>query len=342
VVGVAALLALLLAVPFFASSTFLHLGVLILFYAYLGQAWNLLGGYAGQFSFGHAAFFGLGAYASSLLYLRLGVSPWLGLVAGSGVAAAFGLACGHLGFRYNLRGPYFALVMLAFAEMLRVIAENWAAVGGAQGLLLPLRGDSLLDLQFTSRAPFFYLLAALTGALTGLTWAIQRRRLGYALRAIRDNEEAAESLGVDTYRAKMTVMAVSAGATAVGGSLYAQYLLHMDPEIGFGAAMSIEILLRPIIGGAGTVLGPLLGSLLLTPLSEGAKAVFRGHSGLHLMAYGALLVAVILFLPEGAMGLIGRVRARLSAWAQPRQQGGAGAGGGASGTPEAREDGSHA
>jgi branched-chain amino acid transport system permease protein len=303
-------LAVVLCLPWVLSSTLLHVAVLILFYAYLGQAWNLLGGYAGQFSFGHAAFFGLGAYTSSLLYLRLGLSPWIGLSAGCGVAALFGLACGHLGFRYNLRGPYFALVMLAFAEMLRLIAENWEAVGGAQGLLLPLRGDSWSALQFTSRLPFYYVLVALTGTLTGLAWAIQGRRLGYSLRAIRDNEEAAESLGVNAYGAKMTVTAISAGATAIGGSLYAQYLLHVDPEVGFGAAMSIEILLRPIIGGAGTVLGPLLGSLLLTPLSEGAKALFRGYSGLHLMAYGALLVGVILFLPDGAMGLLGRLNGR--------------------------------
>jgi len=310
----ALIVATLCAIPLVASTTALHLFVLIFFYAYLGQAWNLLSGFGGQFSFGHAAFFGLGAYTSSLLWLHLGISPWIGLGAGAAAGLAFGLGCGFLSFRYGLKGPYFALVMLAFAEMLRVVAENWEAVGGAQGLLIPLLGNRPLELQFAGRVPFYYLTLALLLALTWLTWRIQGWRLGFSLRAVRDDEQAAESLGVNVFRTKMAAMALSAGATAIGGGIYAQYLLHIDPETAFGAAVSIDILLRPIIGGAGTVLGPLLGSLLLTPLSEVSKALFRGYAGLNLMIYGAMLVAVVISLPEGLMGLVLRVRER---WTRP-------------------------
>ena len=297
-------LALLLALPWLAGATLVHLCIIVFFYAYLGQAWNILGGYAGQFSFGHAAFFGLGAYTSSLLYLHLGISPWLGLLAAAAVGGAFGLASGFLSFRYGLRGPYFALVMLAFAEMLRIVAENWVAIGGAQGLLIPLHGNAPLAFQFTSKLPFYYIMLALLTGITALAWAIQRSRLGYYLQAIRENEEAAEALGVDSFRYKMIAMAISAALTAVGGTFYAQYLLYIDPEITLGTTVSVEILLRPIIGGAGTVLGPLLGSLVLTPFSEIAKTMFRGYIGVHLMIFGALLVAVIIFLPQGIMGLV--------------------------------------
>lgn len=296
--------ALLLALPLAAGATLLHLLIIVFFYAYLGQAWNILGGYAGQFSFGHAAFFGLGAYTSTLLYLKLGVSPWLGLLAAGCVGMAFGLFCGYLSFRYGLRGPYFALVMLAFAEMLRIVAENWTAVGGSVGILVPLQGNAPWQFQFASKVAFYYVMLALLAGITALTWGIGRSRLGTYLLAIRENEEAAAALGVDPFRTKMIAMAFSAFLTALGGTFYAQYLLYIDPEITFGPTVSIEILLRPIIGGAGTVLGPLLGSLVLTPLSETAKTLFRGYIGVHLMIFGALLVAVIIFLPQGIMGLV--------------------------------------
>ena len=296
--------AVLLALPLVAGATLLHLFIVMFFFAYLGQAWNILGGYAGQFSFGHAAFFGLGAYTSTLLNLHTGLTPWLGMLAGGMVGSAFGLFSGYLSFRYGLRGPYFALVMLAFAEMLRIVAENWSAVGGAVGILIPLRGDAPLQLQFASKVPFYYVMLAMMLGVTALTYWMQRTRLGYYFQAIRENEEAAESLGVNSFRYKMIAMAFSAGLTAMGGTFYAQYLLYIDPEITFGTTISVEILLRPIIGGAGTVLGPLLGSLVLTPFSEIAKTLFRGYIGVHLMIFGVVLIAVIIFLPQGIMGLV--------------------------------------
>lgn len=294
----------LLLLPLVAGATLLHLLIIMFFWAYLGQAWNVLGGYAGQFSFGHAAFFGLGAYTSTLLHVHAGLSPWLGMLAAGCVGMAFGLFSGYLSFRYGLRGPYFALVMLAFAEMLRIVAENWSAVGGAVGILIPLQGNAPLQFQFGSKVSFYYVMLALLVGITALTWAIQRSRLGYCLLAVREDEEAAESLGVNAFRYKMTAMAVSAFLTAMGGTFYAQYLLYIDPEITFGTTISIEILLRPIVGGAGTVLGPLLGSAVLTPFSEIAKTLFRGYIGVHLMFFGVILIVVIIFLPQGIMGLV--------------------------------------
>ena len=271
--AVAAVLALL-AVPPFLSPYAVHTLVLVLFYAYLGTAWNVLGGYAGQFSFGHAAFFGIGAYTSTLLLVRLGVSPWIGLVAGGLLAAAFGCFAGYLSFRYGLRGPYFALVTLAFAEMLRLIAVNWMAIGGPMGILMPLSktGDSLWRLQFREKLPYYYVALALVAGALWLVRAIERSRLGHLLAAIRENEDAAEASGVDTLSTKLVAMAVSAFLTAVGGTFYAQYFTFIDPGLVLGPAVSVEILLRPIVGGPGTLLGP-------APRVDRPHAPVRGDAG---------------------------------------------------------------
>jgi branched-chain amino acid transport system permease protein len=295
----------LLAAPPFLSPYWVHTLVLVLYFAFLGTAWNLLGGYAGQFSFGHAAFFGIGAYTSTLLLVRLGVSPWIGLVAGGLLAAGFGCFAGYLSFRYGLRGPYFALVTLAFAEMLRLIAVNWMAVGGPMGILMPLSksGDSLWRLQFGEKLPYYYLALALVAAALWLVRRVERSRLGHLLAAIRENEDAAEASGVNTLAVKLVAMALSAFLTAVGGTFYAQYFTFIDPGLVFGPAVSVEILLRPIVGGPGTLMGPLLGSIVLTPLSEATRALLRGRPGVDVMVYGALLVVVITFLPGGLVGV---------------------------------------
>jgi branched-chain amino acid transport system permease protein len=302
--AVGALAAAALVVPPVLSPYLVHILVLIVFFAFLGVAWNLLGGYAGQFSFGHAAFFGIGAYTSSLLLVRLGVTPWIGLLAGGVAAAVFGCFAGYLSFRYGLRGPYFALVTLAFAEMLRLVALNWTTVGGPMGILIPLprEGDAVWRLQFHDKLPYYYLALALLAAALWLTRTIERSRLGYVLAAVRENEEAAEASGVDTMGAKLRAMGLSAFLTALGGTFYAQYFSFIDPALTFGPAVSVEILLRPVIGGAGTLLGPVLGSVVLTPLSEVTRSLIRGRPGVDVMVYGALLVAVVSFLPGGLLG----------------------------------------
>lgn len=307
--GLVAVAAAALA-PLFLSAYVVHLMVLVLFFAFLGVAWNVLGGYAGQFSFGHAAFFGIGAYTSTLLLVRLGVSPWAGFLAGAALAAAFGCFAGYLSFRYGLRGPYFALVTLAFAEMLRLVALNWMAIGGPMGILIPLPrvGEAFWRLQFPDKLPYYYLMLALLGAALGLNRLVERARLGHVLAAIRENEEAAEASGVDTLRAKLQAMALSASLTALGGTFYAQYFSFIDPTLAFGPAVSVEILLRPIVGGPGTLLGPVLGSLVLTPLSELTRSFIRGRPGVDVMVYGAVLVVVVTFLPGGLVGAWRRIR----------------------------------
>ena len=308
--GLVAVVAAAALAPLFLSAYVVHLMVLVLFFAFLGVAWNVLGGYAGQFSFGHAAFFGIGAYTSTLLLVRLGVSPWAGFLAGAALAAAFGCFAGYLSFRYGLRGPYFALVTLAFAEMLRLVALNWMAIGGPMGILIPLPrvGEAFWRLQFPDKLPYYYLMLALLGAALGLNRLVERARLGHVLAAIRENEEAAEASGVDTLRAKLQAMALSASLTALGGTFYAQYFSFIDPTLAFGPAVSVEILLRPIVGGPGTLLGPVLGSLVLTPLSELTRSFIRGRPGVDVMVYGAVLVVVVTFLPGGLVGAWRRIR----------------------------------
>ena len=299
------LLAAALVIPLLVRSEYL-IGTLTLiyFFAFVGQGWNILGGYAGQFSFGHALFFGIGAYTSSLLFLKVGLTPWVGMWCGAALAVLVGLLTGHLSFRFGLRGAYFALIMLAFAEIFRVAATNLDWVGGSFGILVPLRGHAPALFQFGDKRYFYYIiLAMLVGACYGVR-KLERSKLGYQMAAIRENESAAEGLGVNAYRVKLTAMALSAGLTALGGTLYAQYFSYVDPAIGFGPANSIEILLRPIIGGAGTVWGPLLGSLLLGGLGEGTRGLVKSYAGVHLMIYGAILMGAVVFLPHGVMGWI--------------------------------------
>ncbi|MCL5950233.1 MAG: branched-chain amino acid ABC transporter permease [Chloroflexi bacterium] len=309
---------IVLVLPLVLDSYLLSLAILILFWGLLGQGWNIMGGYAGQFSFGHAAFYGLGAYTSTWLLVNAGVNPWIGMLAGGLVAVVFGLFTGFLTFRYGLRGPYFALATFAFAEMLRLIAINWEVVNKSRGIQVPLRGtDSLLAFQFeTTKVPYYYIILGMVLFTLALTYWIDHSKLGYYFKAIRENEEAAAALGVNPLRYKLLAMSISAFITAMGGTFYSQYLLFIDPEIVFGPQASVEILLRPIIGGAGTVLGPIVGALLLTPLSEFARtllreppgflALLRGHAGTDMMVFGALLIVTIILMPSGLVGWVAK------------------------------------
>jgi branched-chain amino acid transport system permease protein len=313
----AAVVAVLLALPAFPSvfgSYAVTVFTLIFFYGFLGQAWNVVGGYAGQLSAGHAAFLGVGAYTAALLSAEAGVTPWLGMFAGGALAAVLGTVVGFLGFRFGLRGFYFVLLTVALSEICRIIAANTEAVGGALGYYITFTGDPR-QFQFQDTRAYYYIALALMVAATGLVAWLERRRFGVYLAAIRDDEAACEAAGVDTFRYKMLAMLLSSFLTGVGGTFYAYYLFSLQPNTVFGVPLSVEIIIRPIVGGAGTVLGPVVGSFILSPLAELSRHYFAqgGWHGAHLIVYGALLVAVVLFLPEGAYPRLARALRRRAA-----------------------------
>jgi branched-chain amino acid transport system permease protein len=300
-----------LALPQLVRSAYaLNFLILVLFSAYLGQAWNVLGGFAGQSSFGHVVFFGTGAYTSSILQMRYGVNPWLGMAAAGLAGALVGGAIGFLSFRFGLRGSYFALITLAFAEAFRIVANSVPITGAGLGILIPLR-PSAANFQFADKDGFYYvILMLLLGALAIAGW-LKRSRFGARLAAVRENEDAAAALGVDGFRCKLGAIALSGGLTAVGGTFYAQYFLYIDPSIAYGVGRSVEILLVAIVGGVGTVFGPLLGALALQTIGELTRAYLNAPA-LSLVVYGALLIAIVGFLPDGLVGLtrLGRRRRR--------------------------------
>jgi branched-chain amino acid transport system permease protein len=301
--GIASLVAvvILAALPAVLSSYAITVFIFIFFYAYLGQAWNIVGGYAGQLSAGHAAFVGVGAYTSAMLSMKLGLTPWIGMFVGGVLSAALGALIGFLGFRFGLRGFYFVLLTVAFAEICRIIALNTDAVGGALGLYITFTGNPR-HFQFQDNRVYYYVALALMLAATGLVAALEHRRFGEYLKAIREDENACEALGVNTFKYKMLAMVVSSFLTGVGGTFYAYYLFSLQPNSVFGIPLSVEIIIRPIVGGAGTVLGPILGSFILSPLGELSRIYLSqgGWSGLHLIVYGILLIVVVLFFPQGA------------------------------------------
>lgn len=306
--------AVLVALPWVVSSYVVTVLIFIFFYAYLGQAWNIVGGYAGQLSAGHAAFVGVGGYAAALLSMHAGLTPWIGMWIGGVLAAALGAVIGYLGFRFGLRGFYFVLLTVAFAEICRVLALNVDAVGGALGLYITFTGNPR-QFQFQDNRVYYYVALVLMLGATALVWALERHRLGSYLTAIRQDEAACEALGVDTFRCKMLAMVLSSFLTGVGGTFYAFYLFSLQPNAVFGIPLSVEIIIRPIVGGAGTVLGPIIGSFILSPLAEISRTYFSqgGWNGAHLIVYGLLLIAVVLFLPQGAYPALLRLARRRSA-----------------------------
>jgi branched-chain amino acid transport system permease protein len=294
-------LAVLLVLPAVLSSYALTIFILIFFYGFLGQAWNIVGGFAGQLSAGHAAFVGVGAYTAAMLSTEAGLTPWVGMFVGAALAALLGAVIAYLGFRFGLRGFYFVLLTVAFAEICRIAVSNIDALGGPLGLYITFTGDPR-QFQFQDARAYYYIALALMLVATATAWAIGRRRFGIYLRAIREDETAAEALGVNAFKYKMLAMVVSSFLTGLGGAFYAFYLFSLQPNTLFGIPLSVDIIIRPIVGGAGTLPGPLLGSFILTPLAELSR-LYLGQGGLHgahLIAYGALLISVVLFLPEGA------------------------------------------
>jgi branched-chain amino acid transport system permease protein len=305
-------LALLLAVPLFITSPHpLHVLTMTFLYGLMGIAWNLIGGYAGQVSFGHAVFFGTGAYTSTLLLTKLSLSPIIGMLVGAVAATALSLVIGYGCFR--LGGHYFAIATFTVGEVVLALAGAWQYIGAAVGIYVPLDRQNRwwLTLQFKSKAGYYYVALALL--LFGLVvcWQIGRSRIGFYFRAIKGDPEAARALGINIFRQKMFAMAVSAFLMALAGGLMAQYVLFIDPDSVFGGALSLMVCLVAVLGGAGSLWGPVIGAAVLIPLSEYSRT-FLGSSGqgLDLLIYGLLIVVVSVYQPEGLVGLWSRVRGR--------------------------------
>jgi branched-chain amino acid transport system permease protein len=306
--GSIAITALLLALLPAAvhSNTVINALVTAMIIGLAAQGWNLLAGYGGQFSFGHAAFFGAGAYGNAILQVRYGINAYAAMLVATAIGSVVGAAIGYLSFRSGLRGSYFALITLAFAEVFRIIANAAPLTGGAAGTLIKLQ-VSAVNFQFASRAVYFWMILALVTAAMLLVRAIERSRFGAYLVAVRENEDAAAALGVDTLHIKLEAITISAFLTALAGAFYVQYFLFVDATIGFGSWISIEALLAPIVGGLGTVFGPLLGALALYFLGEFAKAIAGRIPGIDLALFGILLVLIIAFARDGLHGVLTRL-----------------------------------
>ena len=296
--------------PFLLPSNYaLNVGTMILFAAFLGQSWNIAGGFAGQTSFGHVVFFGTGAYASTILQMTWGWNPWLGWVAAALAGGAVGLAIGAVAFRAGLRGSYFALITLAFAEVFRILANSAGFTRGGLGLLITA-DPRAANLQFKDPRWFYWIALALVVVSLAIAWWLKRSRFGARLAAIRENEDAARALGIDIFHEKTLCLGISGAMAGAGGTFYAQKYLYIDPSIAYGVEKSVEMLLVSMIGGAGTVFGPLVGAAVLGGVGELTRAYATGQ-GLSLVVYGAILIVIVAWLPNGLIGLFaGRAKRR--------------------------------
>ena len=320
VMVLAVVVGILAIVPFGVSRFTLSVAISALIFALAGIGWNVLSGFAGQFSFGHAAYFGLGAYTVAVTLTKYSISPWLGLVLGGLIAAVFGLLTGWISFRFGLKGAYFALATFALAEMLRLTFNNFDFVGAGIGIPIPLAGgDDWARIQFEDTPALqYWVILGLVALSTLAVIAVTKSRIGSMMLAVREDEDAASSLGINPLRAKLIAIAISGFITALAGGFYTQFLLFIDPDLAFGPFVSVLILLRPIIGGVGTIWGPVLGAGILSILGELTRTLVReppsflqvieGVNGLDQVIFGLILVLVIIRAPDGVLGWFRRRR----------------------------------
>jgi branched-chain amino acid transport system permease protein len=289
-----------------------NLIIITLLFAGLAQAWNILGGYCGQISLGHALYFGVGGYVSTILYVQAGIPPTIGMFAGGIVAGLLALLVGWPCFR--LSGHYYAIATVVVGEIGYLLFLNWDFVGGATGIYVPFHGESWAALQFrTAKLPYHYVALAFVAVTWIAAWLIEGSRWGFSWRAVRDDVVAARSLGVRIFPSKMAAAAISGFFTGVGGAIYAQYVGYIDPDSVLAGNFSILIALPAVLGGVGTLWGPLLGAVVLTPVSELSRSYLGGSGrGVDLMLYGALIVVVALARPQGLISLLG-IRKRVEA-----------------------------
>ena len=307
-----AALAFFLVAPLLVNDYLLTILILTFYFAYTGQAWNIMMGFAGQLSLGHALYVGLGAYTAAALYVHFGIAPWLGLPVAVAIAAASGAFIGFLAFRFGVSGVYFAILTIAFAEFARIGFDHFGWVGGSAGFFLPVANYSESDLWNLRGKPimFYYVMLAFTLAALVLCHLLLRSRMGTYWLAIREDEEAARSLGIDTFRYKMYAVTISAGMTSIAGVLIAFYHNNLFPEQTFSIVRSIELLLPPIIGGVGTLFGPVIGAFLLQGLAETLNEILAGLGlempGAKQVFFGLCLLFVVMLLPEGVWPWLAR------------------------------------
>lgn len=289
------------------SGVILNFAMMALYACLMAQSWNLLGGYGGQFSFGHALFFGTGAYVQAIAQMQGGINAWMALPLAIAGAAAVGLFVGAVSFRYGLRGSYFALVTLAFAEVFRILSLSVPFTGAGVGLMLPLKQDAV-HMQFADRRGFVWIaLALVTLGLLATTW-LRHSRFGAWLQAVRDNEDAARAVGVDPFRVKLGAIGISGALMGAAGALYVQVFQYLDPGIAYGPQTSVEALVGAIVGGLGTLWGPVLGAAVLYALGEFTRNLFGELPGLSMVIYGAVLILIVMFLPRGMTGAGASIR----------------------------------
>jgi len=308
----AVLAALLVALPAVAGNYALSVATLILYFAYTGQAWNVMMGFAGQLSLGHALYVGVGAYAAGALFFHWGIGPWAGLWVAMALCVALGLAIGFLAFRFGISGVYFALLTIAFAEFTRIGFDHLDWTGGPGGMFLRVAQRDAWDLANFRGPPlmYYYAILFLTAAALAVCALLLKSKAGYYWQAIRENEEAAQALGINTFRWKMLAVAISAAMTSISGVFFAFYYNNLFPEQIFHISRSIEIILGPVIGGVGTLFGPVLGAVVLTLLSDGITEALGllgwEIPGIKQVFYGVVLLIVVMFLPNGIWPAIAR------------------------------------
>jgi branched-chain amino acid transport system permease protein len=288
----------------------MHVMIMLLLYGMMGVAWNIMGGYAGMFSFGQVAFFGIGAYTSSFLLTSFHVSPWIGLIAGGILAAltaaAIGIPCS------NLRGHYFAIASIAFGEIIRIVFNNWKLVGAAEGLTLPMLPESFANFMFhSSKAPYYYIVLGFVLLSLLVCSYVATSKMGYYFRAIKESHEVAKVLGINFVHYRLIAIMISAFLTAMAGTFYAQYILYLDPESVLILPISVQVVLVAMLGGAGSVIGPVIGAAILIPVSEFTR-VLLGHkgTGIDMMIYGALIMIISVYQPKGVWGLLSSIGRR--------------------------------
>ncbi len=303
------LLTALVVVPPFLERYHQNVLVYVVLFSYLGVAWNILGGLTGLPSFGNAAFFGIGAYASGMLYATYRVSPWIGMWAGVALSAGLAALIGYLTFRFGIRGHFFILTTIAFAEILRNVVMNLELLGGARGLPIPLTsGDSLADLQFhTNRIAYYYIVLGLLIGGTLVYWKLKNSNIGLALMCIKEDEEKAATLGINTFRHKLIAFVLSAVMTSIAGTVYAHYVLYIEPTVVLGIPLSVQIALVAVVGGLGTTLGPVMGGFIVQSIMEYTRIFFSRLPGLDFFVAGILLIGIALLRPTGLFELIERL-----------------------------------